>query len=121
MCKGGLLYAWAVGGEGEILPQEAGVPMCERWGGATYYLVEIHYDNPQLHKGVVDKSGLRVYYTDKLRPNDAGCVTFGGIPGEQNVIPPNQQEYLQSFFCTEHCTATAVSTTGKFHIKMYNL
>ena len=113
MCKSQVNYGWAVGGEGDILPEQTGVPMCERWGGATFYLLEIHYDNPRLHRDIVDRSGLKVYYTDKLRPTDSGVLTFASMINEANfvtnVIPPKQAAFLQSSFCTEHCTGTTVS------------
>jgi hypothetical protein len=30
------------------------------------------YDNPEGTRGLVDSSGFRIRYTDKLRPNDMG-------------------------------------------------
>ena len=36
---------------GEILPDRAGFPMGEEYGGVTYFMMETHYDNPFLKKG----------------------------------------------------------------------
>jgi len=33
------------------------MPIGENFGGATYFMLETHYDNPGLHKDLVDKSG----------------------------------------------------------------
>ena len=44
-----------------------GIPLGEEHGGATYFMLETHYDNPARHQNVVDHSGLRIFYTDKLR------------------------------------------------------
>ena len=57
----------AVGSEGETLPDHVGIPLGEEHGGATYFMLETHYDNPTRHQNVVDHSGLRIFYTDKLR------------------------------------------------------
>ena len=51
------LYFQAVGSEGEILPGHVGMPLGEGFGGATYFMLETHYDNPAYHKDLVDTSG----------------------------------------------------------------
>ena len=56
-----------MGSEGETLPDHVGIPLGEEHGGATYFMLETHYDNPARHQNVVDHSGLRIFYTDKLR------------------------------------------------------
>ena len=50
-------YFQAVGSEGEILPGHVGMPLGEGFGGATYFMLETHYDNPAYHKDLVDTSG----------------------------------------------------------------
>jgi len=47
----------AVGSSGEMLPSHVGIPLNEDFGGATYFMLETHYDNPAMHKDVVDNSG----------------------------------------------------------------
>ena len=44
-CKG-IVAAWGLGGDPFYFPPEAGYPVGEEHGGATYYMLEIHYDNP---------------------------------------------------------------------------
>jgi dopamine beta-monooxygenase len=44
-CKG-IVAAWGVGGDPFYFPPEAGYPVGEEHGGATYYMLEVHYDNP---------------------------------------------------------------------------
>ena len=47
---------------------------------ATKYVVlEIHYDNPEFIEGLVDDSGVRIYYTPQLRQYDAGTIMLGDI------------------------------------------
>ena len=33
------------------------MPLGEEYGGATYFLLETHYDNPSMHQDVIDNSG----------------------------------------------------------------
>lgn len=40
-----------------------------RAGGAKFFMLETHYDNPNLQSGIVDHSGLRLFYTSQLRYN----------------------------------------------------
>ena len=44
-CKG-IVAAWGMGGDPFYFPPEAGYPVGEEHGGSTYYMLEIHYDNP---------------------------------------------------------------------------
>lgn len=51
-------------------PKEVGLP----FGGSNYnpYIrIEIHYNNPDEVAGVIDNSGMRIKYVDKLRKFDA--------------------------------------------------
>lgn len=49
----------AVGSEGELLPDHVGIPLGEHSGGADYFMLETHYDNPAMHSDISDHSGLR--------------------------------------------------------------
>ncbi|CAG7820296.1 unnamed protein product, partial [Allacma fusca] len=40
------LFTWAVGSEGEMFPDHVGSPLGGPDGDATYFKLEIHYDNP---------------------------------------------------------------------------
>ena len=77
-------WAWAVGSSGERLPDHVGMPLGEAHGGATYFMLETHYDNPGIDPDLVDKSGLRIYYTDKLRyilnPSNSHTAPFESSP-----------------------------------------
>jgi len=43
---------------GETLPDHVGMPIGEKYGGATYFMLETHYDNPSKDKDLVDTSGM---------------------------------------------------------------
>ncbi|CAG0895153.1 unnamed protein product [Darwinula stevensoni] len=72
-----VLMAWAVGGVGENYPEQTGFPLKPTSEGATYYRLEVHYDNPMLVDGIYDDSGLTIYYTDNLRTYDMDTLVFG--------------------------------------------
>jgi len=42
------VVAWAMGSDGQFLPEHIGVPIS---GREAYYMLEVHYDNPTLRKG----------------------------------------------------------------------
>ena len=70
----------AVGSEGETLPDHVGIPLGEEHGGATYFMLETHYDNPARHQNVVDHSGLRIFYTDQLREEPQKHTSLHDVP-----------------------------------------
>ncbi|XP_014904217.1 DBH-like monooxygenase protein 2 homolog [Poecilia latipinna] len=96
----GVVASWAVGGTAYELPENTGIPI----GGTdsdTYYRLEIHYNNPQKKEGIIDSSGLRLYYTDKLRQHDVGILTTGVFPVshmEYNV-PPKAEKFHTYGIC----------------------
>ena len=63
-----IAYGWAIGGELTLFPDFLGFPFTE----GEYFKLEVHYDNPQQLEGVHFETGLKLYYTDQLRPIDAG-------------------------------------------------
>nr|XP_027217094.1 DBH-like monooxygenase protein 1 [Penaeus vannamei] len=105
------IVAWAVGSEGEMFPDHVGVPLGEEHGGATYFMLEIHYNNPNLRKGVVDSSGVRIMYSEKLRQHDAGILTLGHTVSPTHIIPPGQK-WTTVALCTADCTDETLPTNG---------
>ena len=70
-------WAWAVGSDGEILPEHTGMPLGESYGGADYFMLETHYDNPAFQAPLIDNSGIRIRYTSELRQYDTGMILIG--------------------------------------------
>lgn len=87
---------------GEWLPEHVGIPIGEHPEG-SYYMLEVHYNNPQLRK-VNDSSGVRLHLTPKLRAHEAGILVTGVAVTPLHVIPPRQKEYATAGYCTPHCT-----------------
>uniref|UniRef100_A0A3B5L8J8 Monooxygenase, DBH-like 1, like n=1 Tax=Xiphophorus couchianus TaxID=32473 RepID=A0A3B5L8J8_9TELE len=96
----GVVASWAVGGRAYELPENTGIPIGGTQSG-TYYRLEIHYNNPQKKEGIIDSSGLRLYYTDKLRQHDVGILTTGVFPVSHMMydIPPKAAEFHSYGIC----------------------
>lgn len=115
---------WAVGGGNNYLPDAAGIPMGNHaQGGAVYVLLQVHYDNPQLLSNIKDDSGFRLYYTDKLRANDAGVLTIG-YPTDYLSLPPALTNVSLTNTCPSECTVklpnSGITVFGNgFHAHKY--
>ncbi|XP_069946724.1 MOXD1 homolog 1-like isoform X2 [Cherax quadricarinatus] len=105
------IVAWVVGGEGEMFPDHVGFPLGEEHGGATYFLMETRYNNPNLKRGIVDASGIRIFYTERLRKFDAGVMTVGHDVAPLHIIPPNQK-WLSVGLCHGSCTQKELPAEG---------
>ena len=102
---------WAVGSPGEMFPYHVGQPI----GGeerAGYFLLQIHYDNPDMDTGVVDNSGLSILYTDKLREHDVFNVNLGAGVNVQHIIPPNQESFISGGRVSAECTLAGLPVKG---------
>ncbi|XP_041108248.1 DBH-like monooxygenase protein 1 homolog isoform X2 [Polyodon spathula] len=102
-----VIFAWAVGGEGFTYPPHVGVSI-----GMTldpvYILMEMHYDNPTNQEGLIDSSGLRLFYTPVLREYDAGVIETGVWISLFHIIPPGLPEYISEGHCTTGCLQEAL-------------
>ncbi|XP_068081062.1 MOXD1 homolog 1 [Anabrus simplex] len=104
------VVAWAVGSQGEFLPEHVGLPLGE-WPRTTYFMLEIHYDNPTF-QSVKDNSGLRVHYTKNLRKYDGGILVSGITVTPLHIIPPQQPEYKTAGYCSSQCTSRTLPPDG---------
>lgn len=93
-----------MGHSGETLPSHVGIPLGEAFGGATYFMLETHYDNPALHHSVTDSSGVRIFYTDRVRRYDASMLLLGSEVNFLHAIPPAQTAFRTIGRCTSECT-----------------
>ncbi|EDW94958.1 uncharacterized protein Dyak_GE19798 [Drosophila yakuba] len=101
---------WSLGSDGQFLPPHAGIPM----GGASgvrYYMLEIHYDNPD-GKESVDHSGFRIHYTPNLRTHDSGILISGVSVSETQLIPPGQKKYRSVGICGPSCSSVMFPKNG---------
>ena len=102
-CKG-IVAAWGLGGEAFHFPHEAGYPVGDEHGGATYYMLEVHYENPGRAGDIVDNSGLELLLTPNLRKSDSSMLTVGHDVSSLHLIPPGQSMFTSVGHCPGQCT-----------------
>jgi len=86
----GVDSSWEAGSPREFaLPMEAGIPMgygnenvdssssSNDGGGYKAFRLEVHYHNPHRRDGMLDQSGVRIYYSIKKREHVAGLMLLG--------------------------------------------
>ncbi|CAD7003231.1 unnamed protein product [Ceratitis capitata] len=111
-----IVASWSRGSEGFTFPDETGYAIESHI--AKYYLMETHYNHfqpdlaQQYSRQMADNSGLRIYITHVLRPNDAGILSIGMDPNWRHIIPPGQKEVISEGQCIEDCTAYAFPSQG---------
>ncbi|CAM2111756.1 DBH-like monooxygenase protein 1 isoform X1 [Caretta caretta] len=102
-----VIFAWAIGGEAFTYPPHVGLSI----GTSTdpqYVLMEVHYDNPSYLEGLIDNSGLRLFYTTDLRKYDAGVIEAGLWVSLFHNIPPGMPEFMSEGHCTLECLEEAL-------------
>jgi len=72
------LYGWALGGSAITLPNDVGFSIGDdvksEW---THMVLQYHYHNPSLTKGVIDNSGVRLLISKTRKPIEAGVLVIG--------------------------------------------
>ena len=106
-----VIGAWAMGATNFTYPKEAGGVI----GGpktSQYLVLEVHFNNPYLKKGIIDQSGIRIYYTPELRQYDAGIMEVGLEYNAKNSIPPKIDAFRISGYCASECTRASLPANG---------
>ncbi|XP_028940812.1 putative DBH-like monooxygenase protein 2 [Antrostomus carolinensis] len=93
-----VFVGWAVGGESYQFPDEAAISIGTPWD-PQYVRLEIHYSNFDLLPGLIDSSGVRIYYTPELRKHDVGVLQTGIFTFPVHFIPPGAESYRSYGFC----------------------
>ncbi|XP_032868020.2 dopamine beta-hydroxylase isoform X2 [Tyto alba] len=106
-----VLAAWAMGAQAFYYPEEAGLAFGGP-GSSRYLRLEIHYHNPLVFKGRRDSSGIRLYYTATLRRHDAGIMELGLVYTPVMAIPPGEDAFVLTGYCTDKCTQLALPAAG---------
>ncbi|XP_052873204.1 MOXD1 homolog 2-like [Anopheles cruzii] len=69
-------------------------------------------DGIMMEQQMVDNSGLKLFYTRKLRPYDAGVLSVGLDPNWRHIIPPRQEKVVSEGHCVGSCTQRAIPRDG---------
>jgi hypothetical protein len=75
-------------------------------------MLETHYTNPTQRPEVRDSSGIKIFYTPKLRPHDAGVLAVGMDPNWRHIIPPEQEAVVSEGHCISDCTERSLPDQG---------
>ena len=112
-CRAAVVFhAWAIGGGSFYLPDNVGIDI----GGdeidtIKYVLLDTHYDNPTNKEGIIDSSGLKIWYTPTLREYSAGVLQLGLTletpmnlwPPISQFIPPGIERAVDYAYCFSDC------------------
>ncbi|CAL8081547.1 unnamed protein product [Orchesella dallaii] len=101
-------YGSAIGGQGVILPGDVGVP----FGESKYYMLEVHFHNPEKISGLFLESGVEAVYTSKLRPYDGGAFLLSYDLFGFFMIPPGTQNFDVYSHCDSRCTSEMFPEQG---------
>lgn len=98
------IHLWAPGMANEQLPEDAGFRFGSAHGGYTSIKLQTHYNNVNGDGGMVDSSGMRIYYTDNMRPMDMGVLALGdpGVALRGTSISEGKSSI--AFECPGSCT-----------------
>ncbi|KAK3506741.1 hypothetical protein QTP70_021776 [Hemibagrus guttatus] len=113
-----VIFAWAIGGEGFTYPPHAGMSIGTA-SDPVYVLMEVHYDNPSLQRRIVDSSGLRLFYTPKLRTYDAGVIETGVWVSLYHMLPPGMQDYVTEGHCMQECLQESLESDMPSGIQVF--
>ncbi|XP_071097544.1 dopamine beta-hydroxylase-like [Haliotis cracherodii] len=104
-----MIGAWTLGEAGDCLDERFGL----LFGKSRYsrFALEFHWNNPSERSGWFDASGMVVYYTTQLRPNNGAVLSVGQTYLE---IPPGKEATTFTSRCSSTCTNAAL--TGSIFI-----
>ncbi|CAL8068134.1 unnamed protein product [Orchesella dallaii] len=99
-----LIHGWGAGGRAVFFPDHVGIPMSEN--GTEFFMLQVHYDNPNMVSNTSVNVSVDAYYTPNVRENDAGLIMFGAnVPGAANLlIPPSTLNHVIFGQCAPSCT-----------------
>jgi hypothetical protein len=95
-----IIGIWGPGSDGECHPDAFGFPIGQT--GFQYAILQLHWNNePTPQPNLFDNSGMILYYTDVLRPNDGMVVMVGQL---NLLIPPNTENITYEGRCKKDCS-----------------
>ncbi|CAM9885372.1 unnamed protein product, partial [Laminaria digitata] len=97
------IFLWAPGSSDIVLPDDVGFLLGNASGRFLSVGLQTHYNNPDEVEGLIDDSGVRVYYTDELRPIHMGVIQLGDpfVYLEGEPVPEGKSSY--TFQCPSSC------------------
>jgi hypothetical protein len=98
-------FTWAPGGQHLVLPDNVHLKVGGDEGGYLSFGNNIHYDNRNAVEEILDSTGVRWYYVNQPRENEAGVLYTGdaivGLRGQSVGARPTKH----TFSCPGTCSA----------------
>lgn len=106
-CRGQeVAYGWAPGDLPLSLPLNAGGPLGT--GGFRSFEISIHYNNPSGKSGILDSSGIKVFWTSQKREHDMGVFEAGDPFLSLNDQQVGDGFASHEFMCSPECSAASL-------------
>ncbi|XP_075071629.1 DBH-like monooxygenase protein 2 [Mixophyes fleayi] len=90
---------------------ETGVPIGTE-KDPQYIRIEIHYSNFENKQGIVDNSGIRIFYTNELRQYDSAIFMVGIFTFPIHFIPPGSESFRSYGLCNTHLIPEVTKIEG---------
>jgi hypothetical protein len=100
-----IAYVWAPGEKGMVFPDFLGSPLFGD-NGFQAFNIEIHYNNPTLNQGIIDNSGVRIFWTSEPREQQIGIMNVGDPMVSLYMQPVGQGITKHEFECPSSCSST---------------
>ena len=99
------VYSWAPGALPFVLPENVGYRK-----GMQSFQIQVHYNNPELVRNVVDSGGFRMYYSFTPREHVLGSMAVADSANRLRIAEtPIPQGYSQfQYECSEECSSLAL-------------
>ncbi|KAK3590359.1 hypothetical protein CHS0354_020680 [Potamilus streckersoni] len=104
-----IVAVWTLGLPGICYHDNIGIRIGTN--GYKRAVMELHWNNPKRIAGTTDRSGVKLFYTSKLRPNDAGILMIGQTSLR---IPPGKNTFAITGSCPGDCTNKLM--VGNIHV-----
>jgi hypothetical protein len=102
-----VLTGWAPGEGPYALPDNLGAPFGGT-DGFQSFRIEIHYNNPDLVPGILDSTGIRLYYTTQIREFDVGVLSLGDPLIRLEGVSVESGLTSHAFRCPSSCTSLSL-------------
>ncbi|CAH1778940.1 unnamed protein product [Owenia fusiformis] len=102
-----IIFIWALGSPGQCENEKMGFRIGKT--GFSKLILQHHWNNPELRNDYYDSSGMVIYYTPNLRPNDGGIMTIGQ---ERLSIPPRVPLHTATSKMSKACTYSITKGVG---------
>ncbi|CAH1784321.1 unnamed protein product [Owenia fusiformis] len=94
-----IITGWSLGSPGNCYSERAAFRIGKH--GYKYAVMQMHWNNPELRSDYTDSSGVTLFYTPNLRPNDAGVF----VVGQRYLdIKPGLESHTESAMASSSCT-----------------